>query len=438
MDIHKWIGKLPFKPKRGFVLYKHRYTGPYNPLHKQLDSKDEPLSGQEPYNAVDEIARRHDICYRDNDYKAGKRKCDETMLDDLDSVQPKNRREKVDKHLVKAVIKTKNKLGWGLVAAEKKKGMIRWSDELAEELHKPIRRKFVKRTVFAKNVDDIWTADLVDMQPFSRDNKGIKYLLTVIDVFSKYGWIIPLKTKTGSEVADAFRTLFANNKPPAKLWTDKGTEFYNVNVKKVLNENNVSLYSTENEEKSSVVERWNRTMKTNMWKYFTANNTHTYIDVLQRLVDKYNTTYHHSIKCTPSEARKPEKYAHVFEALFGKVNREKKKVPKFHVGDRVRISKKKKQFEKGFTPNWTEEVFVIDQVKDTKPPTYVIKDLRGEAVKGTFYEAELQASKQEVYRVEKVLRKRTKNGVSEAYVKWRGYGKEFDSWIPASDLQKLK
>ena len=439
MDIHKAIGKLPFKPKRGYVLYRHRYTGPWNPLSEQLDSNDNPLPGEEPFNAVDEVSRRHDICYRDNNNKAGKRKCDETMLTDLDGVKPKNRREKVDKYLVKAVIKTKNKLGWGLVSEPvEKKGTIRWSDELAEELHKPIRRKFMKRTVFAKNVDDIWTADLVDMQPFSRDNKGYKYLLTVLDVFSKYGWIIPLKRKTGSEVADAFQMLFTNNKPPAKLWTDKGTEFYNVNMKKVLKEHNVLLYSTENEEKSSVVERWNRTMKTIMWKYFTANNTHTYINVLQRLVDKYNTTYHHSIKCTPSEARKPEKYTHVFEALFGKVNREKKKVPKFHVGDRVRISKKKKQFEKGFTPNWTEEVFVISEVKDTKPPTYTVNDLRGEPVKGTFYEEELQLSKQEVYRVERVLRKRKQNGVNEAFVKWKGYGKEFNSWIPASDLQQLK
>ena len=427
MDIHKVIGKIPFKPKRGFVLPRHRYTGPYNPLHTQLDSNDAPLQGQEPFNSVDEIARRHDICYRDHDNKAGKRKCDETMLTDLATIKPKDRREKVDKLLVKGIIKAKNKLGFGLT---------RWSDQLAEELHKPIRRKFIKRTVFAKNVDDIWTADLVDMQPFSRENKGYKYLLTVIDVFSKYGRIIPLKTKTGSEVAEAFQNLFSNNKPPAKLWTDKGTEFYNASMKKVLQKYNVLLYSTENEEKSSVAERWNRTMKTNMWKYFTANNTRTYIDVLQKLVDKYNNTYHHSIKSKPSDARKPEKYAHVFEALFGKVNREKKKTPKFHVGDRVRIGKKKEQFEKGFTPNWTEEIFVIDQVKDTKPPTYGIKDLRGEPVKGTFYEAELQLSKQEVYRVEKVLRKRKKNGVNEAYVKWKGYGKEFNSWIPATDLQK--
>ena len=427
MDIHKVIGKLPFKPKRGFVLPRHRFTGPYNPLDKQLDVDDKPLPGQEPFNTVDEIARRHDICYRDNNNKAGKTKCDETMLHDLNLVTPKNRREKVDKLLVQAIIKAKNKMGMGLIT---------WSDQLADELHKPIRRKFIKRTVFVKNVDDIWTADLVDMQKLSRENKGFKYLLTVIDVFSKYGWIIPLKTKTGVEVAEALQNLFEKNKPPSKLWTDKGTEFYNTHVNKVLQKNNVLLYSTEDKEKSSVVECWNRTMKRNMWKYFTANNTHSYINILPQLVHKYNNTYHHSIKCKPTDARKPEKYAHVFNALFAKVNSEKKKIPKFHVGDRVRISKKKGTFEKGFTSNWSEEIFIIDKVKDTKPPTYTIQDLRGEPIHGTFYEAELQLTKQEVYRVEKVLRKRRKNGVNEAYVKWKGYGSEFNSWIPASNLEK--
>ena len=323
-------------------------------------------------------------------------------------------------------MRVKKKMGEGL----------RWSDELANELHKPIRRKFMKRTVFAKNVDDIWTADLVDMQQFAKNNKGVKYLLTVIDVFSKYGWIIPLKTKTGIEVAKAFEELFKQNKPPSKLWTDKGTEFYNTHMKKVLSSNNVLLYSTENEEKSSIVERWNRTMKRKMWMYFTANNTHKYIDILPQLVEKYNNTYHRSIKCKPVDARKGGNYDHVFEALFAKPNREKKKVPKFHVGDRVRIGKKKSTFEKGYTSNWSEEIFIIDKVNDTKPPTYSLKDLRGEVIKGSFYEPELQMSKQQVYRVEKVIRKRTQNGIKQALVKWKGYNKEFNSWIPVTDLEK--
>ena len=117
-----------------------------------------------------------------------------------------------------------------------------------------MRRRFDKRTVFPKQVDGIWTADLVDMSPFSRSNKGYKYLLTVIGVFSKYGWIVPHKTKTGKEVAQGFRLLFLAGHP-SRLWTDKVTEFYNQQLNAVLTGNNVTLFSTENEEKSSVVER---------------------------------------------------------------------------------------------------------------------------------------------------------------------------------------
>ena len=164
MDIHKVIGKLP-RPKKGFVLPYHRYTGPYNPLSEQLDGNDNPIPGQEPYNAVDAISMRHDICYRDNT-KIGKQKCDDKMLVELDLLEPKNLREKIDKSLVRKLISTKKRLGWG----------IEWTNELANELHKPIRRKFQKRHVFVRNVDDTWAADLVEMQSFAKFNDGVKYI----------------------------------------------------------------------------------------------------------------------------------------------------------------------------------------------------------------------------------------------------------------------
>ena len=151
------------------------------------------------------------------------------------------------------------------------------------------------------------------------------------------------------------------NGHPNRLWTDKGAEFYIQQLKAVLTANNVMLYSTENEEKSSIVERWNRTKKNIMWKYFTANNTQKYIDVLPSMVEKYNNTYHRSIKLTPSDARNPASYQHVHNALYATVNARKATSPKFRVGDkvRIRITRKKGTFEKGFTPNWTEEVFTI-------------------------------------------------------------------------------
>jgi len=103
-------------------------------------------------------------------------------------------------------------------------------------------------------IDKIWAADLVEMQAFSKSNRGVRYLLTVIDVFSKYGWMLPLKDKTGKSVADAFKQIFKKSKQkPEKLWTDKSREFYNKHAKEL----GVELYSTENEEKSSMAERWN-------------------------------------------------------------------------------------------------------------------------------------------------------------------------------------
>ena len=177
--------KNSIQTEKGFVLPKHHFTGPFNALHLQLDSKDTRLPGNEPYNAVDNISMHRDICYRDNDTPGGKHECDGKMLAELDALVPVGRREKVDRQLVRRIIGLKHRMGQG----------IHWTSQLANELHKPVRRRFDKRTVFAKQVDDIWTADLVDMSSFSRSNKGYKFLLTIIDVFSKYGWIVPLKPR---------------------------------------------------------------------------------------------------------------------------------------------------------------------------------------------------------------------------------------------------
>ena len=174
---------------------------------------------------------------------------------------------------------------------------------MATELHKPVRKKFMKRFVFVRNVDDIWGADLIELPKLSTKNSGYRYILMAIDVFSKYGWSVPLKFKTGEEVAKAFQKIFKENKPK-KLWVDKGKEFYNTNVEDLLEKNNIKMYSTHNEEKCSVVERWNRTIKTQLFRYFSANGTEKYTNILQPLIDKYNTTKHRSIGMTPTDARK--------------------------------------------------------------------------------------------------------------------------------------
>ena len=240
---------------------------------------------------------------------------------------------------------------------------------LADELHKPVKINFPRRRVIARSVDDIWGADLVEMQQFSKWNKGYRYLLMLIDCFSKFGWIVPIKNKTVKSVAEAFEKIFKEGRIPKYLWTDKGKEFYNKDLKKVLQQHNITFYSTENEEKVSVVERWNRTIKNKMWKKFTEQGSTEYLDLLPDILNEYNNHYHRSIKMTPIEASKKKNEGIGYSNLYGKTNQTQTK-PKFKAGDTDKISKyKRKLFVKGYTPNWTEEIFLISKVFNTNPYT---------------------------------------------------------------------
>ncbi|PFX13110.1 putative uncharacterized transposon-derived protein F54H12.3 [Stylophora pistillata] len=295
-----------------------------------------------------------------------------------------------------------------------------------------------------RGIDEIWCSDLVEMQKFAKWNKGYRYLLMVLDVFSKYGWIVPLKNKKGESVAEGFEKIFTEGRIPKRLWVDKGTEYYNSHVKDLMKTKGVEMYSTENEEKSSVCERWNRTIKTDMWKQFTIQNNTQYLDILPRMVEKYNNRKHRSIGMTPTEASKKKNENAVFLKLYSRGHPAQSAAPsssptkpKFAVGDHVRISRfKRKVFDKGFTPNWTEEIFVVDQIQYSDPITYKLKDLLGEDIKGSFYEQEMLRAKQdlsELFRIEKVIRK----SKGKALVKWSGYPEKFNSWIDVKDLQKI-
>jgi hypothetical protein len=240
-----------------------------------------------------------------------------------------------------------------------------------------------------------------------------------------------LKSKSGTEVASALNDIITSSgRKPTHVWSDKGTEFYNMHVKKL-----VELISTENEEKSCVVERWNRTMKDRMFKYFTANNTLRYVDVLDDMVTQYNNTKHSSIKMTPVQASNPENLYRTYMNLYGDIvhDNSPRPKPKFTVGDKIRITVKKDVFRKGYLPRWTEELFTVSAIQYTDPITYKIKDLNGEEIKGTFYEQEMQKSTQETFRIEKVLK--TKG--NKLLVKWMGYSDDFNSWIDKKDVQSI-
>ena len=179
--------------------------------------------------------------------------------------------------------------------------LIPQNEQIADELHKPIIRKFKKRKVYSAFKDNIWAADLADMQLLSRYNKGIRFLLCVIDIFSKYAWVVPLKDKKGISIVKAFQSILKQaNRKPNKIWVDKGSEFYNAYFKKWLQDNDIVMYSTHNEGKSVVVERFIRTLKSKIYKYMTSISKNVYIDTLDDIVDEYNNTYHTTIKMKPA------------------------------------------------------------------------------------------------------------------------------------------
>ncbi|XP_065642663.1 uncharacterized protein LOC136074287 [Hydra vulgaris] len=399
------------------------FAGPGTNLDERLTSTDAYKEWSKPIDRVDNAAYHHDLAYQHFTDTGNRNLADKMMIEEMNAIKNPSTRQKIERAISKK---------------DKEKKLI-WTDELANELHKPVIKHFKKRKVIVNGIDKIWAADLVDMQSLSKFNDGIKYLLMVIDVFSKYGWIVPLKNKTGIDVAHALIKIFKNssnfhgsegskNRKCEKLWVDKGKEFYNKHVKSL----GIDIYSTENEEKSSVVERWNRTMKEKMFKYFSANSTRRYIDILDEMVNNYNNTRHSSIKMTPVEASDKKNENIVWLNLNGNV-RSGPMHPRFSIGDKVRITKKKKTFEKGYTPRWTEEVFTISKIQYTDPPTYKINDYNGEEIQGTFYEQELQKTNQEIFRIEKVIRK-LKN---KSLVKWYGYPDSFNSWIDNKELKNL-
>ena len=168
--------------------------------------------------------------------------------------------------------------------------------QLSPTLHKPVRYKFKRNKTIVMNIGDQYQSDLCDVANISKDNDGFTFLLTCIDCFSRYVWVKPVKNKSGKEITKVLESIF-REKVCKRLQTDKGKEFLNINVKNLLIKYKVQLWISNNDDvKAAIVERFNRTLKTRMYKYFTANNTRRYIDVLQDLVKGYNNTVHSSIK----------------------------------------------------------------------------------------------------------------------------------------------
>ena len=301
---------------------------------------------------------------------------------------------------------------------------------LSDELHKPVINKFKSRSVNVYNINEIWSADLDDLQEWKADNDGYKYILTVIDIFSKIAWAKPLRSKTGKEVYQNLKQIIKENgKKPANLWVDEGKEFYNKDVKKLK----IKLYSTYSKNKASIIERFNRTLKTKMWKKFTELQTRRWVDILPHLINDYNNTVHRTINMKPLEVK--DNINKVQQIFIKKNLVTSNKKQKFKIGDKVRISRIKGIFEKGYYQSWSYEVFIIDKVLKTRPIKNKLKDLNNEIFEFSFYEQELQKTKLDnIFLIEKTLKTRTIKGKKEYLVKYLGYDDKYNDWIKEKDF----
>ena len=345
-------------------------------------------------NELDKACFQHDSAYADHKDLINRTEADKFLRDNAYDIASNSEYDGYQRGLASMVYKffdkkstaEPNSLERTGSGFKKLKNTARNSLILAAERDKPIIRKFNKRKIYSQFKDNIWGVDLADMQSLSRKNKGIKYLLCAIDLYSKYAFVISLKDKKGISIVNAFNKIIKqSNRNPNKIWVDQGREFYNNVFKKWLSDNDIIMYSTYNEGKSVVAERFIRISKNKLYKHMTATGKNVYYDVLDDVVNKYNNTKHSTIKMKPIDVGDNNKRVYIDE--------HNEKDSKFKAGDRVRISRYKNIFAKGYPPNSSSEIFIVDKINDTVPYTYNLKDLNDEKIIGSFYDKELQKTK---------------------------------------------
>jgi len=265
--------------------------------------------------------------------------------------------------------------------------------------NRPAPHKFKRRRVVVHGIDQQWAIDLVDLNKLKRYNNNNRYLFSCIDVFSKYAWVEPMKTKTSAASLKVFKNILRKSgRKPRKIQVDKGTEFKG-QFKRFCDQNGIQIFSVESDLKACVVERFHRTLLEKVWRYLQYKsekkrsdrriNDKKYVDGLQDIVRNYNSVSHSSIGIPPAKVNSQNEMD-VWMRLYGREELKAIKPPKFTLGDNVLISiYKNKLVEKGYDKKYHDEIFKIVRISDTNPRMYYIQDKNGENIQGGFYEREL-------------------------------------------------
>lgn len=315
--------------------------------------------------------------------------------------------------------------------------------ELTYTLHRQRRHRFHRNPVVSNFHSELAQADLIDVSKYSESNNDCKFILTMIDVFSKIAFAVPIKRKTGRNVCKAMSAIFKSY-VPNMLQTDEGKEFTNKFVQKILKHHNVHFYLAKNERiKCAVIERFQRTFLSRLHKYFTSQGTQSYLDVIQSLIDSYNNSFHRSIKMTPTQAVAADSSV-LFKNLYGADNERQllkkasKMKTKLQPGDHIRVPEHKNAFAKGYQQNFGDTIYKVKAVNlSHSTPRFVIEDYDGKRVPGTFYAQEAQkVSRSHVYRVA-VLAERVRGRGKQYLVRYVNHPDTPDEWIAGSRLAAI-
>jgi len=294
--------------------------------------------------------------------------------------------------------------------------------------------------------------DLVDVQSLAPFNDGVRFLLTCIDTFTRFAFVRPLLSKDAKPVLDAFKSILQEARsPPYLLVFDRGTEFYNRSFQQFCAQNNIKVYSPDTSIHGAYIERFNRTLRDIIYKYMTENETRTFIKrvdpvtgreekMLPRFVATYNNRIHRMIGTTPFFAEtQPELHIEISKKLAKYYEKIKPRKARLSVGDTVRVQRLQGKFNRGFNERAKQEIFKIHGIKNNlKIPLYQLSDYSGtEIIKGSFYENELVKVSGDVFRVEKVIKKRKYRGRDQLFVKWKGFNDSYNSWIDATQVTNV-
>ena len=306
-------------------------------------------------------------------------------------------------------------------------------------LYKPAKTRFPTPPVHVSRIDEQFDMDLVDVSRQHADNDGVRYLLSAIDVLSKYAFLEPLKTKEGVEVAAAARKIF-DERQPEQVATDRGSEFKSKHFQDLCKELGIRHFFAGGSGKATVVERFHRTIRARIARYQYRHNTGRYIDALPALLEGYNKTWHRSILIRPVDVNRDNQHT-VYENLYGRRKTPKKIAFQFKIGDSVRITGEKHPFRREFFQRWSEEVFTVTRRwRQRAINMYRIKDCSGEELVGSFYAPELAkvtTSPDDLYRVERFLDEKVENGQRYVKVQWQGYPIQCATWVLKKNVRNV-